>query len=69
MVLPVPVTFLFTNQYTVYVLSKDTASLLEPYFHLKFSAIPHSIIERLGEGPFIKQCSMKRTGNICVDRQ
>jgi len=43
--------------------------MLEPYFHLKISAILPAIIERLGEGPFIKKYSMKRTGNICVDRQ
>jgi len=47
---------------------KQHPPLLEPYFHLKVSATPPAIIERLSEAPFSKKCSMKRTGNICVDR-
>ena len=70
MALPIPVTFLFTKGYTRLCLVEwKHPPLLELYFHLKASAIPPALIERLGQSPFSEKCSMKRTGNMCVDRQ
>ena len=70
MVLAVPVTFLSSNGHTrLCPVEWEHPPLLEQYIQLKVSAVLPAIIERIGEGPFSKKYSMKRTRNICVDRQ
>ena len=55
--------------YRLCPVERQRPPILEPFFQLKFSTILPAIIETLGDGPFSKKYSMKRTGNICVDRQ